>query len=91
MSHIVIGKCSCGKNPPCAEACPLEVIHEDKNDQRFIDPNACVDCIDICTKSCKAGGIIPAVDMPKEKADELLQQAEDAITNNQLPLAPYKK
>ena len=72
MAHVIIDLCTlCGS---CADVCPTECISEGE-DQYYINPEECIDC-GSCIEVCASDAIYPEEELPADKKEFILKNAE---------------
>ncbi|HEU5182708.1 MAG TPA: 4Fe-4S binding protein [Candidatus Polarisedimenticolia bacterium] len=63
MAYVITQPCIGVKEGACVAVCPVDCIHLGK-DQRFIDPNVCIDC-GACEPECPVEAIFEAEHVPE--------------------------
>ncbi len=74
MTFVIVSPCVDEKAAECVEVCPVECIHEAK-DQYFIDPDTCIEC-GACVTACPVEAIYHEGEIPAGEED-YLQKAVD--------------
>lgn len=84
MAFIICEPCIGVKDKSCVEVCPVDCIHElpDKDDQLYIDPETCVDCM-ACQPVCPVQAIFHEEEVPDQWKD-YIQKNRDVF-----PHLPY--
>ena len=79
MAYTIVD--SCTKDELCVEACPVDCIHPNKDDETFeaapqlyVDPNGCIDC-GACVPVCPTNSVFPNEEVPADKLDFIEKNA----------------